>query len=274
MNLGAMNWKYDENFRNVVDVAGMNLVCNLAPGQAHAVGELIAKAPRMMALGDKLPASLDNWSNLLSTPNMPKDLTASSAGMVLAAAPAITAIATDLHAQLGASLSSWRGEEDSVREEHADLIKELEAADARATAVLTAPGNAALPVGALRSLAHTLLARAQEIDGLRPYVVTHFHPHGETFYTTWSATPPTEKQMADLLVEKYEPERGDSLGYCGLAIADMTGTLLPSQGNGDADQGEESEEAASRPSGHDRDAGSRHPGRHAAIACEQGRTPL
>lgn len=249
MNLGAMNWKYDENFRNVVDVAGMNLVCKLAPGQGHAVGELIAKAPRMMALVEKLPASLDNWSTLLSTPNIPKDLNAHSAGMVLAAAPAITAIATDLHTQLGASLSAWRGEEDSVKTEHADLIKELEAADARATAVLAAPSNTALPADALRALAHTLLERAQEIDGLRPYVVTHLHRHGETFYTTWSATPPTEKQMAALLVEEYEPERGESLGYCSLAIADMTGTLPRSQSDGDANQDEESEDAASRPSG-------------------------
>lgn len=174
---------------------------------------------------------------------------ADAVGHLIAAAPALAAIATDLHAQLGASLSAWLGEEDSVQEEHADLIKELEGADARATAMLAAPGNSALPAGALRALAHALLARAHEIDGLRPYVVTHSHRHGETYYTTWSATPPTEEQMAALLVEPYEPERNESLGYFGMAIADMAGTLAPAQaGSGNADQDEESEDIGERPS--------------------------
>jgi hypothetical protein len=174
---------------------------------------------------------------------------ADAVGQLLAAAPAFAAIATDLHAQLGESLSAWHGEEDSVQEEHADLIRELEAADARATSILAAPGHAALSSGAMRALAHALLARAHEIDGLQPYVVTHSHRHGETYYTTWSATPPTEEQMAALLVEEYEPDRGESLGHFGMAIADMAGTLVPAQaGSAHVDQDEDPEDAAERPS--------------------------
>jgi len=160
-------------------------------------------------------------------------------GQLLAAAPTFAALATDLHAQLGESLSAWHGEEDSVQEEHADLIKNLEAADARATALFAAPG-VALPAGALREMAHALLTSAQQLDGMQPYVITHSHRHGETYYTTWSATPPTEEQMAALLVEEYEPERGESLGYYGMAIADMTGTQIPERaGSDDADQDDE-----------------------------------
>jgi hypothetical protein len=174
---------------------------------------------------------------------------ADAVGHLIAAAPALAAIATDLHAQLGASLSAWHGEEDSVQEEHADLIKDLEAADARATAMLAAPGYSALSASDMRALAHALLVRAQDVDGLRPYVVTHSHRHGETFYTTWSATPPTEEQMAALLVEGYEPERNESLGYFGMAIADMAGTLAPAQpGSCISDEEDESEDAVERPS--------------------------
>ncbi|MBY0240064.1 MAG: hypothetical protein K2X55_12185 [Burkholderiaceae bacterium] len=171
-------------------------------------------------------------------------------GHLLAAAPALAAIATDLHSQLGASLSAWHGEEDSVQEEHAALIKELEAADARATTLLAAPDNAALPAGALRALALALLERAQQLDGLQPYVITHSHRHGETYYTTWSATPPTEEQMATLLVEEYEPERGESLGCFGMVIADMAGTLIQApEGAASAEQDDESEGASERAPG-------------------------
>lgn len=171
-------------------------------------------------------------------------------GHLLAAAPALAAIATDLHSQLGASLCAWHGEEDSVQEEHADLIRNLEASDARATTVLAAPGGAALPAGALRELAHALLVRAQQLDGLQPYVITHSHRHGETYYTTWSATPPTEEQMAALLVEEYEPERGESLGYYEMAIADMAGTQISGRAaSDDADQDDESEGMCERAPG-------------------------
>lgn len=171
-----------------------------------------------------------------------------SLGYLLAAAPELAALATDLHARLGESLSAWHGEEDSVQEEHADLIKDLEAADARATTLLAAPGKNALPAGALRAVAHTLLARAQELDGLRPYVITHSHRHGETYYTTWSATPPSEEQMAALLVEEYEPERNESLGYFDMAIADMAGTQIPAQDGNGADQ-DNDEALSDRPPG-------------------------
>jgi len=175
-------------------------------------------------------------------------------GHLVAAAPTLAAIAIDLHAQLGASLSAWHGEEDSVQEKHADLIKALEAADARASAALGASAAAALPADTLRALAQALLERAYQIDGLQPYVVTHAHRFGDTLYTTWSATPPSEAQLANMIGGGFEPDRdrGESLEHHRLEISELTGSspssrLAPERGgderNDDADDG------AERPSG-------------------------
>ncbi len=49
-------------------------------------------------------------------------------GQLLASTPMLAAIAKDLRAQLSDSLSAWEGEEDSVQEEHAELITSLQAA--------------------------------------------------------------------------------------------------------------------------------------------------
>jgi hypothetical protein len=69
----------------------------------------------------------------------------------------------------------------------------------------------------------------------------------ETYYTTWAATPPTEEQMAALLVEQYEPERGESLGYYGMAVADVAGTQIPERARGDdANQDDEGEDVSER----------------------------
>lgn len=142
-------------------------------------------------------------------------------GQLLASAPMLAAIAHDLRGQLSASLVAWEGEEDSVQEEHSELIAEQQAADKRADAVLGVPGMA-LSADTLRSLATALLESAHHIDGRQPYVVNHSHRHGDTMYTLWSATPPSEKQMAGVLEEQFEPDR-ESLEYHALDIRDMTG---------------------------------------------------
>lgn len=158
-------------------------------------------------------------------------------GQLIAAAPALAALVHDLHSNLGESLAAWQGEEDSVQDEHANLIADLDAADRRADAVLTGSGAAALPAHTLRALAQSLLERAHQIDKLVPYVVTHSHRHGETFYTTWSAADPTQEQMAGLLVEEYEPDLGETLTSQRMAVADMTGVPLRVQADDGDDEG-------------------------------------
>jgi len=114
-------------------------------------------------------------------------------GQLLASAPTLAAIAHDLRAQLSESLVAWEGEEDSVQEEHAELIASLQAAEKRADEVLGA-GGASLSADTLRTLATALLESAHQIDGRQPYVVNHSHRHGDTVYTIWSATPRTRSR--------------------------------------------------------------------------------
>jgi len=143
-------------------------------------------------------------------------------GQLLASAPMLAAIAHDLRGQLSASLVAWEGEEDSVQEEHAELIADLQAADKRVDDVLGAPGTA-LSADTLRALATALLESAHQIDGLQPYVVNHSHRHGDTVYTLWSTTPPSEEQMASLVGEEFEENRGETLEYHAMQIREMTG---------------------------------------------------
>lgn len=168
-------------------------------------------------------------------------------GHLIAATPAVVAVAHDLHENLGESLAAWEGEEDSVQEEHAELIADLDAADRRADAVLNPSGAGALPAHTLRELARTLLQRAHELDGMQPYVVIHSHRHGETFYTTWSKEAPSEQHMIDLLVEEFEPERGEWITYQAMAIADMTGA--PAVKDDAEDEDDDQDEQSDRPSG-------------------------
>lgn len=143
-------------------------------------------------------------------------------GQLLASAPLLAAIAHDLRGQLSESLVAWEGEEDSVQEEHSELIAELQAADKRADEVLGSPGTA-LSADTLRALAAALLESAHQIDGRQPYVVNHSHRHGDTMYTLWSATPPSEEQMASLVGEEFEEDRGETLEYHAMQIREMTG---------------------------------------------------
>ena len=143
-------------------------------------------------------------------------------GQLLASAPMLAAIAHDLRGQLSASLVAWEGEEDSVQEEHAELIADLQAADKRADDVLGAPGTA-LSADTLRALATALLESAHQIDGRQPYIVTHTHRHGTALYMLWSDTIPAEEQMASILVDDFEPDLGETLEHNLMLISEMTG---------------------------------------------------
>ena len=231
MDISQKAWQYDPLTRTVTNGNGSEVICTIPAGLSDSIGRMLAVAPAMSALVDTLPPLLEKWhANLTTLANNPDEKTASAAiealvtGQLLGSTPALVAIAHDLHTQLSASLCAWHGEEDSVQEEHSDLIKELDAADARASAVLSA-GSAALPAGTLRALARSLLERAERLDGLQPYVVTHSHRFGQTVYTAWSAGAPNEKQMASLLEEKFEEDRGETLESHRVEIAEITGTV-------------------------------------------------
>lgn len=65
---------------------------------------------------------------------------------------------------------------------------------------------------ALRSQALALLQQAQELDGLKPFIVTHSHEWGNPSYVTWArGAHLTEADAEAVLESKYEPEKGESL---------------------------------------------------------------
>lgn len=160
------------------------------------------------------------------------------------------ATATALRARLSASPGGWYREMHSVESEYARLHKEL-AAVARAGLELGATGHASHPAEDLRALAQALLERAQQIDGLRPYAVTHLHRHGKTIYTAWSQSAPTKAQLADMLGEQFQPYRCETLESQALQLADLTGSaqasrlMLDTGGDGLG----EDENAGNRPTG-------------------------
>jgi len=163
-------------------------------------------------------------------------------GQLLAAAPAMTTLALDLHSHLSDSLDAWEGEEDSVQEEHADLIADLTAANARADAVLNGPTAAVSLTGdMLRAMAASLLERAHQADGLQPYVVTHSHRHGDTTYTMWSVGVPTEKQVVAALDIDFEPEREESIECHPMSIGEMVGVQDSRQAPDSDDEDEDAD---------------------------------
>jgi hypothetical protein len=225
MNISTKAWHFDPASRTINNSEDKAVICNVLPNQPASVVELLCAAPVMAEVLKQIPDSLDRWVDRFAS--VASKATGAGSLQTASTAPAILAIAHDLHLRLGQSLSAWEDEEDSVKAEHASLIAGLDEAYARSSAVLPALGAAALPPNALRALAQALLMQAQQVDQLVPYVVIHSHRHGETFYTTWSATDPTEEQMAALLEEEYEPERGESLTYNRMAVEDLTGAPLP-----------------------------------------------
>lgn len=256
MNISQKAWQYDPTTRMVTKDNGREIICTVPAGQPDSIARMLAVAPAMSALVDTLPPLIENWqANLTKLASQADEKTAAAAahalvtGQLLGSTPALVAIANDLHTQLGASLCAWHGEEDSVQEEHEDLIKELEAADARASAVLNATGGAALPAATLRALAKSLLERAEQLDGLKPYVVTHSHRFGQTVYTAWSAGAPNEMQMAGLLEEEFEGDRGETLESHRMEIGELTGTTSKSVLAPTAVDADLENEGVERPSG-------------------------
>jgi hypothetical protein len=101
----------------------------------------------------------------------------------------------------------------------------------------------------LRAEALALLQRANTIDGMGPYLVTHGHANGFDSYILWAAGVPTVDKAVELLDIVYEPEKGETLKIePSFALEDFTcqfpNRMLPP---GDADG--EDDTAYERPRG-------------------------
>lgn len=59
----------------------------------------------------------------------------------------------------------------------------------------------------LRARALALLQEARELDGLRPFAVTHRHEFGSSTYLLWAARTPQEHEAEAALDADYEPDR-------------------------------------------------------------------
>lgn len=130
--------------------------------------------------------------------------------------------ASVLRSQMGELIAAFEGEEDSVQDEHRELIDESNQVHA-ATETLVAPGPATPAM--LRAAAARLLAEAQAMDGLSPYLVVHQHKHGESNYVAWAAAQPNEEQAAAVLHSEFEPDLNEYLNISGpLDLAEITGT--------------------------------------------------
>jgi hypothetical protein len=239
MNLSTKAWYFDPDSRTIINPEDKAVICSVPPDQPVSIVHQLCATPVMTEIFKQVPDTLDRSADRPTSTDFRATETASL--LTGNTVRAIVSIANDLHFHLGRSLSALEDEEDSVKAEHAQLIARLDEAYARANAVLPNLDHFSLPPNTLRALAQALLLQAQQADKLVPYVVIHSHRHGETFYTTWSATDPTEKQMAALLEEEYEPERGESLTYNRMAVEDLTGAPLPQAPGTDDDEGEDEE---------------------------------
>lgn len=64
----------------------------------------------------------------------------------------------------------------------------------------------------MRRQAARLLKQAEDLDGLKPSIITHNHEYGFSSYIGWSDSEPTEEKVVNSqLGIDYEPDRGESL---------------------------------------------------------------
>lgn len=165
---------------------------------------------------------------------------------LLVQAPASQAAAAGLLSALEDALATFDGEEDSVKEEHAEQIEEIRATIDLSKQLLA--GSDSLTGHQLRAAAAALLQQAHALDGLSAYHLTHEHRFGETEYLVWAAKPPTEESAARHLHSQFEPDLGESLRISeAMSIADLTGAAHQVGTAADADVEAEEEEVTDRP---------------------------
>ena len=63
----------------------------------------------------------------------------------------------------------------------------------------------------LRKQAAEVIRRAQKIDGLNPFIITHSHEFGSSGYLGWFKDQPSEPEASALLDAKFEVDKGETL---------------------------------------------------------------
>ena len=82
----------------------------------------------------------------------------------------------------------------------------------------------------LRAQALALLQEAQQIDGLKPFTVTHTHRFGNSTYVLWAKSMPDQDQAISVLDSAFEPERDEYLAIeDGHSLEEMTGASATSR---------------------------------------------
>ncbi|OBY87022.1 hypothetical protein ACM14_02505 [Delftia sp. JD2] len=67
----------------------------------------------------------------------------------------------------------------------------------------------------LRRQALAMLQEAQQLDGLKPYTVTHTHCAGCSTYVIWAESMPSEAHAKSVLDCEFEPWRDEQLSVEG-----------------------------------------------------------
>lgn len=75
----------------------------------------------------------------------------------------------------------------------------------------------------LRVQALELLRQAQDLDGKKPFLVTHSHQYGDTNYIGYFEEAPTQEQAEALLESDFEEDRDETLNIDELNIAELIG---------------------------------------------------
>lgn len=82
----------------------------------------------------------------------------------------------------------------------------------------------------LRTQALAILQEAQQLDGLKPYTVTHSHCAGNSTYIIWATSMPSEEQAKTVLDSAFEPWRDEHLTVEGHHfLDDVAGTSVTSR---------------------------------------------
>ena len=95
---------------------------------------------------------------------------------------------------------------------------------------MTTPDPKSTEALQLRTQALALLEEAQQLDGLKPYTVTHSHCAGNSTYIIWAASMPSEEQAKSVLDSEFEPWRDEHLTVEGHHFLDeMAGASVTSR---------------------------------------------
>lgn len=81
----------------------------------------------------------------------------------------------------------------------------------------------------IRAKALALLAQAQAIDNLKPFLVIHEHRHGTAGYVAWFDRTPNETEAASILNTSFEPDREVLTIEENITLEELTGAGLSPQ---------------------------------------------